>query len=177
MLMKKSYVLHVDGQEHHTVVASGDDQTLVQIGDGPLTDLDNWPVQGGKAFSLRVGNRMHLVHLTGMDSKGNVMATINGRPVPLQVMDELKAQALASLGSAAGNGTIAADIPGLVVEVKVGVGQVVHQGEPVIVVEAMKMQNELCASVGGTVTSIPVAAGQTVNPGDPLVIIDPEPGG
>ena len=177
MLMKKKYILHAENEEHRAVVASGDDQTLVQIDDQGLQDLDNWPVLDGKAFSLRVGDRMHLVHLTGLDNKGNVMATIDGRPVPLQVMDELKAQALASLGDAAGSGTIAADIPGLVVEVRVSEGQVVHQGEPVIVVEAMKMQNELCAAVGGTVTSIPVAAGDTVNPGDPLVIIEPEPGG
>ena len=50
-------------------------------------------------------------------------------------------------------------------------------GDPVIIVEAMKMQNEMCAAVSGTVASIPVAAGQAVNPGDPLIVIEPEPGG
>ncbi len=104
-------------------------------------------------------------------------ATLEGRPVRLTVMDELRAQALESMGVAAGSGTIAADIPGLVLEVKVSEGQKVHQGEPVIVVEAMKMQNELCAGVTGTVTAVPVAPGQTVNPGDVLVVIEPEPGG
>jgi biotin carboxyl carrier protein len=52
----------------------------------------------------------------------------------------------------------------------------VHQGEPVVVVEAMKMQNELTASTSGTVTEIPVSVGDSVNPGDSLVIIEPEPG-
>jgi biotin carboxyl carrier protein len=47
----------------------------------------------------------------------------------------------------------------------------------VIVVEAMKMQNELCAGVAGTVADVPVTTGQSVNPGDVLVRIDPEPGG
>ena len=51
-----------------------------------------------------------------------MQATIDGRPVNLTVMDELKAQALESLGDAAGSGTIAADIPGLVVEIKVDRG-------------------------------------------------------
>ena len=74
-------------------------------------------------------------------------------------------------------GTIAADIPGLVVEIKVTVGQQVKLGDPVVVVEAMKMQNELTAAVSGTVTAIPVNAGDPVNPGDPLVIIEPEVGG
>jgi pyruvate carboxylase subunit B len=175
--MKKKYLLNMEGQELLAVVASGDKQTQVQLGEGPFQDLDNWSVLNGKAFSLRVKNRMHLVHLTGLDSKGNIMATIDGRPVPLQILDELRAQALASLSDTVGSGTIAADIPGLVVEVKVKVGQVVRQGEPVIVVEAMKMQNELCAAVGGTVSAVPVEEGQPVNPGDPLVVIEPEPGG
>ena len=108
---------------------------------------------------------------------GNVVATIDGRPIHLTVMDELKAQALESLGEVAGSGSIMADIPGLVVEVRVAEGQKVHQGEPVIVVEAMKMQNELCAQVAGVVAQIPVSAGEAVNPGDILVVIEPEPGG
>lgn len=177
MLMKKKYVLNFADEHHNAVVAANSSQTMVQIQDGPLLPVDYQPVLSGKAISLRIDGHMYLVHLTGLDSKGNVMATINGRPVPLTVMDELKAQALESLGTAAGSGTIAADIPGLVVEIKVAVGQVVHQGDPVIVVEAMKMQNELCAAVGGTVVAIPVKVGQPVNPGDALVVIEPEPGG
>jgi biotin carboxyl carrier protein len=175
--MKKRYVLSHDNQQHNAVVATNGQETQVQIADGPSHPVNYWPVLGGKAISIRIEGHMHLVHITGLDNKGNVMATIDGRPVHLTVMDELKAQALESLGSAAGGGTIVADIPGLVVEIKANVGQVVHQGDPVIVVEAMKMQNELCAAVAGTVTEIPVSEGQSVNPGDPLVIIEPEPGG
>lgn len=177
MLMKKRYVLNHEDRQHHAVVATNGLRTEVSIGDGPTQPVDYLPVLGGKAISIRLNGRMHLVHITGLDNKGSVMATIEGRPLRLTVMDELKAQALESLGSAAGNGTILADIPGLVVEIKVTKGQVVHQGEPVIVVEAMKMQNELCAAVSGTVAEIPVQTGQSVNPGDPLVIIEPEPGG
>ena len=177
MLMKKKYVINFADEQHNAVVAANSSETQIQIQDGPLVPVDFQQVLGGKAISIRIDGQMHLVHLTGLDSKGKVMATINGRPVPMTVMDELKAQALESLGTAAGSGTIAADIPGLVVEIKVALGQVVHQGDPVIVVEAMKMQNELCSAVGGTVVSIPVKVGQPVNPGDPLVVIEPEPGG
>ncbi len=177
MLMKKSYVLTLEGTQHHALVASGDDRTEVQVGDGPAHIVDHWPVLDGRAISLRLNGRMHLVQITGLDSKGNIMTTIDGWPVPMTVMDELKAMALESLGGAAASGNITADIPGLVVEIKVTEGQVVHQGEPVIVVEAMKMQNELCAAVGGTVARVPVTVGQAVNPGDVLVVIEPEPGG
>jgi biotin carboxyl carrier protein len=174
--MKKRYVLDIDGEQHRAVIARRGDETTVQVTDesDPVA-VDYEFVLGGKAVSVRLNGRQHLVHLSSVGD--SVAATLAGRPQRLTVMDELRAQALESLGSAAGSGTISADIPGLVVEIKVEEGQKVHQGEPVIVVEAMKMQNELCAGVGGTVASIPVKAGQTVNPGDVLVVIEPEPGG
>ncbi len=175
--MKKRYILNYDDNQHGAVVARQGSETEVKVDDGDMTPVNYWPVLAGKAISIRYGGKIHLVHLTGLGNKGKVVATINGRPVNLTVMDELKAQALDSLGSGAGSGTICADIPGLVFEVKVKVGQVVHQGDPVIVVEAMKMQNELVAAVAGTVTEVAVEAGQTVDPGDVLVVIEPEVGG
>lgn len=176
MLMKKKYVLSHDGHQFSAVVATEGDEAMVQVGDGELTPVNFRPVLNGKAISIRFGGRLHLVHLSSDGKGGSVKATIGGRPVNLTVMDELRAQALESLGDTATSGTIAADIPGLVVDVKVTIGQLVHKGEPVIVVEAMKMQNEMTASITGTVSAIPVAAGDSVNPGDPLVIIEPEPG-
>lgn len=178
MWMKKRYVLDLDGLQHHAVVARRGDETTVQVTDGaePVS-VDYAFVLGGRAVSVRIGARQQLVHLAAVGDGGKVAATLDGRPVRLTVMDELRAQALQSLGASAGSGTIAADIPGLVVEIRVAVGQPVRLGEPVIVVEAMKMQNELCAGVGGTVVAVPVRTGQTVNPGDVLVVIEPEPGG
>ncbi len=174
--MKKRYILNYDENQYGAVVARDGDETMVQVEDGDLTPVNFHRVLNGKAISIRFGGRLHLIHLSGNGNNGSVQATIDGRPIKLTVMDELKAQALESLGDAAVSGTIAADIPGLVVEIKVAVGQVVHKGEPVIVVEAMKMQNELTASTSGTVTEIPVSSGDSVNPGDRLVVIEPEPG-
>jgi len=176
--MKKRYVLEFDGEQHRAVVARRGGETTVQVTDeGDAVPVEFEYVLGGRAVSVRIAGRQHLVHLSAVGGNGQVAATLDGRPQRLTVMDELRAQALESLGAAGGSGTIAADIPGLVVDVKVAPGQKVHQGEPVIVVEAMKMQNELCAGVSGTVTEVPVKAGQTVNPGDVLVVIEPEPGG
>ena len=176
--MKKRYMLKFEDEHKHAVVARQGEQTAVQICDDcEATPVSHHPVLGGKAISLRFGDRLHLVHVTGLNSNGDLALTLDGRPVRMNVMDELKAQALDSLGGSAGSGTIAADIPGLVVEIRVAEGQKVHQGEPVVVVEAMKMQNELVAAVTGTVTGIPVSVGQAVNPGDPLIVIEPEPGG
>ncbi|MEN8007530.1 MAG: biotin/lipoyl-containing protein [Candidatus Krumholzibacteriota bacterium] len=174
--MKKRYVLNYDENQFGAVVARDGDETMVQVGEGDMTPVNFRPVLNGKAISIRFGGRLHLIHLSSAGKGGSVQATLGGRPVSLTVMDELRAQALESLGDAAGSGTIAADIPGLVVQIKVTEGQVVHKGEPVIVVEAMKMQNELTAAISGTVSEVPVAEGDSVNPGDPLVVIEPEPG-
>ncbi len=172
-MLKKKYILNFDGTQRGAVVALDGAETQVQVDDGELTPVNYHPVLNGKAISIRFGGKLHLVHLTGVDGKGKVQATVAGRPIVLSVMDELKAQALESLGGAA-SGIIAADIPGLVVEIKVTEGQQVKVGDPVIVVDAMKMQNELTSAVSGMVVSIPVAAGDPVNPGDTLVIVEPE---
>ena len=178
MWMKKRYVLDIDGEQHHAVLAREGGSTTLQAGaEAEPVPVDHEFVLGGRAVSVRVGGRQHLVHLAPVGGNGELAATLAGRPQRLTIMDELRAQALESMVGAAGGGTITADIPGLVVEIKVAEGQKVHQGDPVIVVEAMKMQNELCAAVAGTVTGLPVAAGRTVNPGDVLVVIEPEPGG
>ncbi len=177
MWMKKRYMVELDGEAHNAVVGRRADATEIAVDDGPPVPANVRPLLGGRALSLRYDGRLHLIHLTAAGTDGSVTATIDGRPVSLRVMDELRAQALESVGGAGGGGTIKADIPGLVVEVKVTVGQKVHQGEPVVVVEAMKMQNELCAAVTGTVTEVPAQPGATVNPGDALVVIEPEPGG
>jgi len=176
-VLKKKYVLNFGENQHGAVVARDGAETRVQVDDGELSHVNYRPVLGGKAISIRFGGKLHLVHLTGVDGTGTVQATIAGRPITLSVMDELKAQALESMSSAGGGGTIAADIPGLIVEFKVTEGQKVNLGDPIVVVEAMKMQNELTAAIAGTVTSLPVSVGDSVNPGDILAVIEPETGG
>ncbi|MFO7653245.1 MAG: biotin/lipoyl-containing protein [Candidatus Krumholzibacteriia bacterium] len=177
MWMKKRYILRWNGEQRVATVATRGDETSVGMDEAEPLVVDAVPVRGGRALSVRVGSRVHLVHLSGRQGGDEVVATLAGRSWPLNVLDELHALALESLAAVAGSGTLVADIPGVVVEVKVKPGQKVHQGEPIIVVEAMKMQNELVAGVTGTVTEVPVEPGQSVNPGEPLVVIEPEPGG
>lgn len=173
--MKKKYILNYDDNQYGAVVARGGADVQVQVDEGDLKAADFQHVLNGKAISIRYAGRLHLIYLSGNGGSGSIQATIGGRPVNLTVMDELRAQALESLGEGAASGTIKADIPGLVVEIKVTEGQTVRKGEPVIVVEAMKMQNELAAAIDGTVSGIPISVGDSVNPGDALVIIEPVP--
>ena len=68
-----------------------------------------------------------------------------------------------------------APMPGLVVRVEVAVGQRVEVGAGLVVVEAMKMENELRAQRAGVVETVHVAAGQTVDKGASLITLAPAP--
>jgi len=85
-------------------------------------------------------------------------------------------QALTGRGKApTGGGVIKAPMPGLVVRVEVTVGQRVEAGAGLVVVEAMKMENELRAPRPGVVETVHVAAGATVDKGASLVTLGPVP--
>ncbi len=72
---------------------------------------------------------------------------------------------------AAGNGNLTAPMPGTIVKVLVNKGDQVEAGQPLIILEAMKMENKINASATGTVTSIAVSPGQTVDTGQLLLTI------
>ena len=78
----------------------------------------------------------------------------------------------ASIASANSQNTVKAPLPGVITEVKVAVGDSVAEGDTVVVLEAMKMANNLDAEKGGKVTAILVQPGQSVMEGDPLVVIE-----
>ena len=71
----------------------------------------------------------------------------------------------------AGETTVNAPMNGNILDVKVKVGDVIKAGDPVVILEAMKMENEIPATVGGTVTAVFVTKGGTVEAGKALVSI------
>lgn len=71
----------------------------------------------------------------------------------------------------AGAGSVTAPMPGNINDVKVKEGDSVNKGDVLLILEAMKMENEIVAPVGGTVKQVLVQKGQTVNNGDLLVVI------
>ena len=78
----------------------------------------------------------------------------------------------ASKASTNSQNAVKAPLPGVITEVKVAVGDSVAEGDTVVVLEAMKMANNLDAEKGGKVTAILVQPGQSVMEGDPLVVIE-----
>ena len=80
------------------------------------------------------------------------------------------APAPAAAPQAAGE-VVASPLPGTVLQVKVSAGEAVKAGQLLLIIEAMKMENEVLAPRDGTVAQIVAAKGATVNTGDALVVL------
>ena len=83
-----------------------------------------------------------------------------------------KKRSAASGGGAAGSGSVTVPMQGTIVKLLVEVGQEVQVGQGVVVLEAMKMENQINAEKAGTITEIKVAAGDTVGGGDVVAVIE-----
>jgi acetyl-CoA/propionyl-CoA carboxylase biotin carboxyl carrier protein len=81
-------------------------------------------------------------------------------------------RAAASSGGAAGSGDVTVPMQGTIVKVLVEVGQAVEVGAGIVVLEAMKMENQIAAEKAGTVKEIKVSPGQTVGGGDVVAVIE-----
>jgi acetyl/propionyl-CoA carboxylase alpha subunit len=105
-------------------------------------------------------------------SGGGWSLHVDGWPLHAEVIDE-RARAIRAMtnssGAAQGPRPVRAPMPGLIVRVEVAAGDRVRAGQPVIAMEAMKMENELKAESDGIVTRIAVERGQAVEKGMVLV--------
>jgi biotin carboxyl carrier protein len=101
---------------------------------------------------------------------GEWLVEVMGLTTAVQVVDPRRKALRVSAGAA--GGTVNTQMPGRVVRLLVAVGDAVQKGQPLLVVEAMKMENELRAPVAGTVAEVFVAEGQAVESGARLVRID-----
>ncbi len=122
-------------------------------------------------WSLIIAGQSHVVDLD--HRRAGVAASVGDSEVVLRVEDALRKRLASAAGARpkARGEAIRAPIAGKVVKVLVAVGDTVAIGAAVIVLEAMKMENELAAERGGTVSAIHRAAGQAVDTGDLLIEI------
>ena len=97
-------------------------------------------------------------------------APVAAAPAPVAAAPAPVAAAPAPV-AAAGDTTMTAPMPGSVSKIVAKEGQAVKKGDVIIMLEAMKMQNEMAAPVAGTVKSINVAVGESVKPGQIMAII------
>lgn len=144
--------------------------------EGRRLEADFHPLPDGEVYSLLIGAQSHEVRVAPGEA-GHLDMTLNGSRLAVEVRHPLEKllQAVGHAGGAGGGETIVAPMPGLVVAIKVKPGDVVAAGQAVVVVEAMKMQNELTCRHDGVVQDVLVPERATVSAGQKLLKIGPRP--
>ena len=107
---------------------------------------------------------------------GKWLATVEGRTFEIEIPDSgpvVKKRRVAG-GKKKKSGTVSANIPGKIVTIEVSEGQEVTEGQVILILEAMKMQNEIQAPVSGKVVSVNCEEGQSIEANVPLVVIEPK---
>jgi glutaconyl-CoA/methylmalonyl-CoA decarboxylase subunit gamma len=99
-------------------------------------------------------------------------ASTTAPSAPAPVTQPEKVAAAPEVNKTAGGVTVPAPMPGSVLDVKVKVGDNVNEGDALLILEAMKMENEVSSPASGVVKSINVAVGASVNTGDVMMIIE-----
>ncbi len=155
----RTFVVTLDG-----AMASVDDAQPVVA---QLEDIEGTPVR-----LVTVGGGVHRVTAMRDGARGRYLLRLDGRRHVVDALDE-RTRALRDMADASrpalGPVPLLAPMPGLVVRVHVAVGDVVVAGQPLVAIEAMKMENELRAQAAGTVKSISATPGAAVEKGARLV--------
>jgi biotin carboxyl carrier protein len=164
-------------------VAFGPDWTsecavdLVELPNGNLqARVDGRPIELdllsiAKSVSVRVGAQMMDLTMYGLPP--DVEVVVRGYRGRLRV-ENARARSAARLRAATGGHgekVVKSPMPGRVVKVLVGVGEAVRAGQGLVVLEAMKMENEVVARAAGTVAKVHVTAGTAVERSAPLVTL------
>ena len=143
--------------------------------DGVEVDAELVSVPGSVLRHLRMDGRSFAIPVRPGDTRGEWSCTLGGRDIPAEVVDERTRVLREMTGGAQVETelTVKAPMPGMVLRVEVAVGDQVSAGQGVVIVEAMKMENELKAPASGTVARVDVAPGQTVEKGAVLLVLAP----
>ncbi|HVH68705.1 MAG TPA: biotin/lipoyl-containing protein [Gemmatimonadales bacterium] len=170
------YLVTIGSQTLEVAVENG----RVLVG-GEALDAQLVAVSGTPLYHLLLGGESWTVAAQPLEGAGRWALGAVGERVEVAAVDERAQHVEASAGPSGvpmGGGTVVAPMPGLVVRVEVVPGQRVEAGTGLVVVEAMKMENELRAARAGVVEAVHVTPGQPVEKGAVLVTMtSPEPSG
>ena len=135
-----------------------------------VREVDARPTGPG-IYSLLIDGVSYLAEVADLD--GASLVSVADETYTIRVEEEPRYVLRTRCHAAAGAGlrTLTAPLPGKITHVAVRTGDTVAAGDTLLVIEAMKMENELKAGAPGTVAEVRVQAGQAVNAGDVLVVL------
>ena len=153
------YITTIDDRQFTVEII---DEKHVSV-DGKTYEIDFEAVSGQPVYSLIVDGRSHESYIYQGDDNWQVL--MRGRLYPVTVEDERERRLRAAAGGGVaetGEFHLRAPMPGLVVALPVAEGEAVKKGQVILILESMKMQNELKAPRDGTIGRIRVRPGETV---------------
>ena len=149
---------------------------LTQAGERPVWTIDGERLEADAAavspgiYSILIDGKSFDVHVECLGSQLRVIT--GGREFKVIIQDEREwRRNRAGSVEAEGRQQVLAPMPGKIMRVLVSAGDSVRAGQGLLVVEAMKMQNEIRAPKSGTIDRVRVVEGQTVNAGEVVVIV------
>ena len=166
------FVVSLDGRTETVEVSGRDGRYRLAIGEQAI-DVDARRIADG-LYSLLVDGVSHVAGVTpGTRAARGTRVDVGGATYHVEVEEHARHVIRTRGGTGAWDGTqtITAPLHGRITHVAVSLGNHVERGDSIIVIEAMKMENEFKAVAAGTVTEVRVQPGQAVNPGDVLVVI------
>jgi len=164
------YIVTVNGTDHEIAldgctVTSGDASREARVSE----------VEGTPVRLVTIDNEVHRVVVRRGASRGRYTFWLEGHRFEVEALDE-RTRAIRELSGAAagpaGPAPLIAPMPGLIVRVNVQPGDQVQAGQGLVVMEAMKMENELRAQASGTVKAVLAAAGAAVEKGAILIELE-----
>jgi acetyl/propionyl-CoA carboxylase alpha subunit len=157
--------------ERHEVLLDGEGVHV----DGEDVAAQVMPVDGTPVQMVTIGDEVHRVVVRPAGTRGTYTLWLDGWRFEVEALDE-RTQAIRALSGAAagpsGPAPLKAPMPGLIVRVSVQVGDQVQAGQGIVVMEAMKMENELRATAAGRVKSVLATPGTAVEKGALLVELE-----
>lgn len=164
------YVVDLNG-ERQQVEVDGESVTI----DGHTVLAHVQELEGTPVRMVAIGSEVHRVVVRRGASRGAYTLWVDGYRFEGEALDE-RTRAIRDITAASSKATgpapVVAPMPGLIVRVSVAVGDQVQAGQGLIVMEAMKMENELRASGAGIVKAVRVAPGKAVEKGTILVELE-----
>ena len=160
------------GDQSYTVEIEENGKSVYRIS----VDGNEFLVDGKKTgrtnFSLIVDNRSFEIEVDNTDDEYRVL--VDGRNYRIHLVDERRVRVGAAQSSLQlqGRQMVSVPMPGKIIAVLVAVGDAVEKGQGLVIVEAMKMENEVRSPISGEVKEIKVKPGDTVEGGALLVIVE-----